>query len=109
MGAEHVLDLTSEVTHLICGELFSPKYRYVAKNREDVKVMSTKWINSIYRAWIAGDDIDTAYYEKQYRFPVLYGLNISVTGIPDGGFLLRDTCLPSVSVVVGLATVTDGT
>ncbi|KAI5816057.1 hypothetical protein BZA77DRAFT_314276 [Pyronema omphalodes] len=83
MGAEHVLDLTSEVTHLICGELFSPKYRYVAKNREDVKVMSTKWINAIYKAWIAGDDIDTSYFEKKYRFPILYGLNISVTGIPD--------------------------
>ncbi|KAF8539267.1 BRCT domain-containing protein [Trichophaea hybrida] len=83
MGARHLLDLTSEVTHLICGNLFSPKYRYVSKMRPDVKVMSTQWVNAIYTHWISGEDIDPSTHEAEHRFPVLYQLKISVTGIAD--------------------------
>ena len=31
MGATHKLDLTGEVTHLIVGDIDTPKYKYVAK------------------------------------------------------------------------------
>lgn len=88
MGARHLLDLTSECTHLICGELFTPKYRYVAKMRPDVKVMRTGWLEAMYEDWIKGEDIDPQVFEGYYRFPVFYGLRISVTGIVDGGFII---------------------
>jgi hypothetical protein len=84
MGAKHILDLTSEATHLICGALGSPKYRYVAKMRPDIKVMSTKWVEAMYTQWIAGEDIDARSFEREYRFPILYGIRLSVTGIVDG-------------------------
>jgi hypothetical protein len=84
MGARHVLDLTSEATHLICGASGSPKYRYVAKMRPDIKVMSTKWVEAMYTQWIAGEDIDPRTFERDYRFPILYGIRLSVTGIVDG-------------------------
>ena len=84
MGARFLLDLTSEVTHLICGALFSPKYRNVARMRPDVKVMSTLWVKAMYEQWILGDDIDPRKFESEHRFPLLYRLKIAVTGIPDG-------------------------
>lgn len=84
MGARHVLDLTSEVTHLICASLLSPKYHYLSKMRPDVKVMTTSWVGAIYEDWLLGEDIDPAAYDVRHRLPVLYGLRISVTGIADG-------------------------
>ncbi|KAA8901712.1 hypothetical protein FN846DRAFT_956755 [Sphaerosporella brunnea] len=89
MGARHVLDLTSDVTHLVCGALYSPKYRYVAKMRPDVKVMSTKWVDAMYAQWIAGEDIDPRTFEVSYRFPVFYRCRISATGIADAEELKR--------------------
>jgi DNA replication regulator DPB11 len=84
MGARHILDLTSDVTHLVCGGLYSPKYRYVSKMRPEVKVMSTKWVDAMYAQWIAGEDIDPRTFEMEHRFPILYGIRLSVTGVADG-------------------------
>jgi len=84
MGARHILDLTSEATHLICGDLFSAKYCYVAKMRPDVKVMTTKWVEAMYTQWINGEDVDPQTFEAEHRMPVFYKLKISVTGIADG-------------------------
>jgi len=52
--------------------------------RPDVKVLSTRWVDVIYKHWISGEDIDPLTYEAEHRFPVLYELKISVTGIADG-------------------------
>jgi DNA replication regulator DPB11 len=84
MGGQHSLDLTSEVTHLVCAELFTPKYNYVAKMRLDVKIVDIKFVAAMYQQWMNGEDINPAEFEVAHRFPTLYGLKISVTGIPDG-------------------------
>lgn len=52
--------------------------------RPDVKVLSTRWVDVIYKHWISGEDIDPLTYEAEHQFPVLYELKISVTGIADG-------------------------
>jgi DNA replication regulator DPB11 len=84
MGGRHILDLTSEVTHLICGELNTPKYVYVAKYRTDVKVVKLSWVEEIYKQWMQGDDVEPRDFEVEHRFPVFHGLFISLTGITDG-------------------------
>ncbi|KAI4630456.1 hypothetical protein J4E80_001391 [Alternaria sp. BMP 0032] len=81
MGATIKLDLTSDVTHLIVGSTDSAKYRYVAKSREDVKVLSPEWLEALREVWMTGDDdLDMAALEKEYRMPTLAGLKICLTG-----------------------------
>lgn len=80
MGATIKLDLTSDVTHLIVGNTSSAKYRYVAKAREDVKVLLPEWLDALRTLWMEGDDVDAAALEEQYRLPTFYGLKICLTG-----------------------------
>ncbi|KAG9190977.1 hypothetical protein G6011_09065 [Alternaria panax] len=81
MGATIKLDLTSDVTHLIVGSTDSAKYRYVAKSRDDVKVLSPAWLEALREVWMAGDDIvDMAALEDEHRMPTLAGLKICLTG-----------------------------
>ncbi|KAF1933265.1 uncharacterized protein M421DRAFT_193164 [Didymella exigua CBS 183.55] len=81
MGATIKLDLTSDVTHLIAGNADSAKYRYVARLREDVKVLSPGWLEALREVWMEGDDgMDVAGLEKQYRLPTFFGLKICLTG-----------------------------
>ncbi|KAJ4311768.1 protein kinase activating protein dpb11 [Neodidymelliopsis sp. IMI 364377] len=81
MGATIKLDLTSDVTHLVAGNTDSAKYRYVAKLREDVKVLSPEWLEALRDVWMEGeDDMDLAGLEKQYRLPTFFGLKICLTG-----------------------------
>lgn len=83
MGATIKLDLTSDVTHLIVGSINSAKYRYVAKAREDVKVLSPEWLEALRTVWMTGDDVDVAALETEYRLPTFYGLKICLTGFDD--------------------------
>ncbi|KAF2649269.1 hypothetical protein K491DRAFT_698238 [Lophiostoma macrostomum CBS 122681] len=80
MGATIKLDLTSDVTHLIVGNISSAKYRYVAKAREDVRVLTPEWLEALRALWMEGDDVDVAALEREYRLPTFYGLNICLTG-----------------------------
>lgn len=80
MGASIKLDLTSDVTHLIVGNMNSAKYRYVAKAREDVKVLHPDWLEALRTVWMEGEDVDVAVLEQQYRLPTFYGLKICLTG-----------------------------
>ncbi|KAL1797680.1 hypothetical protein ACET3X_004286 [Alternaria dauci] len=81
MGATIKLDLTSDVTHLIVGSTDSAKYRYVAKSRDDVKVLAPEWLEALREVWMAGDDVlDMAALEHEYRMPTLAGLKICLTG-----------------------------
>lgn len=86
MGAEHKLDLTSDVTHLIVGDTDTPKYKYVAKEREDVKVLQPEWIDAVRKQWMADETIDISALESQYRVPTLAGLKICITGFDDLNF-----------------------
>ncbi|KAF2009075.1 hypothetical protein BU24DRAFT_468471 [Aaosphaeria arxii CBS 175.79] len=83
MGATIKLDLTSDVTHLIVGSTNSAKYRYVAKSREDVKVLAPEWLEALRTIWMEGEDVDVEGMEKQYKLPAFYGLKICLTGFDD--------------------------
>jgi DNA replication regulator DPB11 len=81
MGATIKLDLTSDVTHLIVGSTDSAKYRYVAKSREDVKVLSPAWLEALREVWMeGGDDWNVAALEAEHRLPTFFGLKICLTG-----------------------------
>jgi hypothetical protein len=95
MGAQVKLDLTSDVTHLIVGNTNSAKYRYVAKAREDVKVLSPEWMHAVQKVWMAGEDVNTSKLEEQWTLPTFYGLKICLTGFdnrtiatPIGSYML---------------------
>ncbi|KAH3979239.1 hypothetical protein HBH52_101450 [Parastagonospora nodorum] len=81
LGATIKLDLTSDVTHLIVGSIDSNKYRYVARSREDVKVLSPAWLEAMREVWLEGhDDLDVAALEEEHRVPTFFGLKICLTG-----------------------------
>lgn len=86
MGAKHTLDLTSDVTHLLVGHTDSKKYQYVAKEREDVKVLLPDWVEAVRQKWMADEYVDFNALDAQYRCPTLYGLKICITGFEDLDF-----------------------
>ena len=83
MGATHKLDLTSDVTHLIVGDTDTPKYKYVAKERPDVKCLLPEWVDAVRQSWMEGGDTDVGALEVQYKLPTFAGLRICVTGFED--------------------------
>ncbi len=83
MGAIHKLDLTSDVTHLIVGNITTPKYRYVAKERPDIKVLHPNWIEAVRVPWMDGTDVDIADLESQHQLRAFHNLQICVTGFED--------------------------
>jgi hypothetical protein len=91
MGATVKLDLTSDVTHLIVGNIDTLKYRYVAKSREDVRVLHVDWIDAVRDDWMKGGDVDVPALEHKYRLPTFYGLRICLTGFEDRTSKTRHT------------------
>ncbi|KAG8632111.1 hypothetical protein KVT40_001251 [Elsinoe batatas] len=83
LGATHKLDLTSDVTHLLCASVASEKYRHVARHRPDIHVLQPEWLFAIRDAWIQGGDVDVTGITRRYRLPTFEGLNICVTGFND--------------------------
>ncbi|KAL1302302.1 hypothetical protein AAFC00_002717 [Neodothiora populina] len=83
MGAIHRLDLTTDVTHLIVGQVDTPKYKHVAKERPDIHVLHPKWIDAMRLAWTSAEDFDVSAIMEEYRLPALFGLQICVTGFDD--------------------------
>jgi DNA replication regulator DPB11 len=83
MGAVHRYDLTLDVTHLIVGDYDTPKYRYVAKERPDVRPMSTQWIEAVRELWINDQEIDTDSLEREHTLPTFNKLKFSMTGCDD--------------------------
>lgn len=87
MGAQHQFDLTSDVTHMIVGETNTAKYKYVARERGDVKVLRAEWVQAVREAWVSGgDDVDLETLEAEYKFPTLEGLKVCLTGFDEMGF-----------------------
>lgn len=83
MGAVHRHDLTLDVTHLIVGAYETPKYRYVARERQDVKPMTIQWIEAVRELWINDQDIDIGALEREHILPTLTSLRFSMTGCDD--------------------------
>ncbi|CAF9904535.1 MAG: hypothetical protein ALECFALPRED_008598 [Alectoria fallacina] len=83
MGAIHKFDLTSDVTHLIVGASDTPKYKFVAKERPDVKCLLPGWIDAVRASWMEGGETDVDTLEITHRLPTLTGLKVCVTGFDD--------------------------
>lgn len=83
MGAAHRYDLTSEVTHLITGHYETPKYRYVAKERPDVKILNLEWIEAVRQLWINDQPINLEQLEKKHKRATFETLRICMTGFED--------------------------
>lgn len=83
MGAVHRYDLTLDVTHLIVGDYNTPKYRYVARERSDVRPMTAKWIEAIRELWINDEEIDMKSLEREHILPTFHSLKFSMTGCDD--------------------------
>ncbi|KAJ5757504.1 uncharacterized protein N7511_006198 [Penicillium nucicola] len=83
MGAMHSVHLTSDVTHLLVGDTNSDKYRFVARERNDVVAMNPDWIEAVRESWTKGEDIDIHALEIQYKLSTLHGLKICITGFSD--------------------------
>lgn len=83
MGATHKYDLTSDVTHLIVGEVNSPKYKFVARERPDVVVLKPEWVEEVRQSWMKGGDTDIQKLEERHRLPTFAGLSICITGFED--------------------------
>lgn len=86
MGAQHKLDLTSDTTHLIVGSTDTPKYQYVAREREDIKVLRPEWVEAVREYWINDLALDLDALDREYRMPTLAGLKICITGFEDISF-----------------------
>ncbi|KAH6670340.1 BRCA1 C terminus domain-containing protein [Plectosphaerella plurivora] len=67
LGGIHTYDLVVDVTHLIVGNYDTPKYRHVAKDRHDVKVMDGVWIEALTDLWTRDAPIDFAAVEAEWR------------------------------------------
>jgi len=86
LGATHSLDLTSDVTHLLVGDINTPKYAYVARERPDIHVLRPEFIDAVLLRWQAGADdteLDLNALEKEYKCPTFWGLKVCVTGFDD--------------------------
>lgn len=86
MGAAERPDLTSDVTHLLVGATDSPKYKFVARERNDVIVLKPEWIEAVRQLWMEGEDTDIWALEQQYKLPAFFGLTICITGFSDSEF-----------------------
>ena len=83
IGAVTNLDLTADVTHLVVGATDTPKYKYVARERPDMKVLLPSWLHAVRECWMEGGDVEITKLEEEHRVPTLWGLNICVTGFND--------------------------
>jgi DNA replication regulator DPB11 len=99
MGAAHKFDLTSDVTHLLVGEINTAKYKFVARERSDVVVLRPEWVEAVRQSWMQGEDTDIRALEQQYRLPTFMGLAICITGFEDS--MKRLPVLPSADKANG--------
>ncbi|KAF7195352.1 S-M checkpoint control protein rad4 [Pseudocercospora fuligena] len=89
LGAVHKLDLTSDVTHLLVGDINTPKYKYVAKERPEVKVLHPEFIDKVNEAWRDGEDFTVEKLqslEEEHKIPAFASLQICITGFEDPDF-----------------------
>ena len=67
LGGVLKFDLTPDVTHLLVGDYDTPKYRHVAKERPDIKVMDPRWIDAVREPWLLDQPMAFAALEKEWQ------------------------------------------
>ena len=65
------------------GDVDTPKYKFVAREREDVKCLLPSWIEAVRLSWMEGGETDVEALEKEHMLPAFSGLRICVTGFDD--------------------------
>ncbi|KAI5296261.1 hypothetical protein KEM52_004816 [Ascosphaera acerosa] len=80
MGAVHTFDLTTSVTHLVVADPDTEKYRYVARQRDDMKVMLPEFVDAVRMQWMGGNDANIHQLEAEFRYPTFKGVRACVTG-----------------------------
>ncbi|KAI5288721.1 hypothetical protein KEM54_004967 [Ascosphaera aggregata] len=88
MGAAHTFDLTANVTHLLASSVDTEKYRYVARERSDMKVLDPSFIDAVRIQWMSGGDANIQQLEEEFKYPTFQGTKICVTGWDDYAFRL---------------------
>jgi DNA replication regulator DPB11 len=83
LGAQLQTNLTSDVTHLIVGDWKTPKFKYVAKERPEVKVVKPAFVDAVRELWMREDDINIETLEYEHRWRALENLKICLTGFRD--------------------------
>ncbi|PSR76474.1 BRCT domain-containing protein [Coniella lustricola] len=58
LGGRHEYDLTPQTTHLVVGEYDTTKYRHVAKQRPDIRIMALGWVDAVRDLWVKDDPIN---------------------------------------------------
>ena len=59
--------MTPDCTHLIVGDYDTPKYRHVAKERPDVRVMTAAWVEAVRDLWVQDVEIDFLALEREWQ------------------------------------------
>ncbi|KAK3301679.1 BRCT domain-containing protein [Chaetomium strumarium] len=67
LGGQHKYDLMPDCTHLIVGDYDTPKYRHVAKERPDVRVMAAGWVEAVRNLWVQDVEIDFLALEREWQ------------------------------------------
>lgn len=86
MGASHRYDLTADVSHLLVGSINSEKYKYVARERPDVKAVMPTWIEAVRSIWMDGTECSEAEIlalENEHKVPPMWGLQVCLTGFDE--------------------------
>ncbi|CAB16889.1 BRCT domain protein Rad4 [Schizosaccharomyces pombe] len=81
LGAAYRSDFTKDVTHLIAGDFDTPKYKFAAKSRPDIKIMSSEWIPVLYESWVQGEDLDDGLLVDKHFLPTLFKCRVCLTNI----------------------------
>lgn len=83
LGGTHQHDLTQLCSHLLVAATDTPKYQFVAKERDDIKVLTPAWLDAVNEQWKKGGEVDVTVFEDEYRAPTFLGLRICLTGFDD--------------------------
>jgi DNA replication regulator DPB11 len=62
------------------------KYKYVAKEREDICVLQPQWVEAVRDCWVHDKPLDFNRLAQTYRVPTLAGLKVCITGFEDLSF-----------------------
>ncbi|EPX74682.1 BRCT domain-containing protein Rad4 [Schizosaccharomyces octosporus yFS286] len=94
LGATYKSDLTKDVTHLVAGDFDTPKYKFAAKSRPDMKIVSHEWIPRLYDRWVEGEDLESDLLISKFTLPALFKCRVCLTNIeqPDRSQLETTIC-----------------